>query len=257
MIRALILLLALAGSAVLSSPVLAEEALVTGLSQNRVQITANFDGSEILIYGAVKRNAPAPKGPPLEVIVTVEGPSTGLIIRRKERVAGIWLNRSAVTVDAAPSFYAVATTDKLDKILSGTEDLRHHITIPQVIRAAGISDEAENAPDFIEALQRIRLDESRYRIAERTVQLADETLFRTDVALPANLTEGIYKVRLFILRGGAVLDAQERLIAVRKTGLERFLFNLAHEQPLLYGVLSLVLAAVAGWGASAVFRFIR
>ncbi|MEO5614635.1 MAG: TIGR02186 family protein, partial [Cypionkella sp.] len=83
MIRVLILLLALTG------PVWANEALVSGLSQNRVQITANFDGSEILIYGAVKRDAPAPDGPPLEVIVTVEGPSTALIIRRKERVAGI------------------------------------------------------------------------------------------------------------------------------------------------------------------------
>ena len=251
MIRALILLLALTG------PAMANEALVSGLSQNRVQITANFDGSEILIYGAVKRDAPAPDGPPLEVIVTVEGPSTALVIRRKERVAGIWLNRSSVNVDAAPSFYAVATTDKLDKILSGTEDLRHHITIPQVIRAVGISDEAENAPDFVAALERIRLDESRYRIAERSVQLADETLFRTDVVLPANLTEGNYKVRLFILRGGVVLDTQERLIAVRKAGLERLLYNLAHQQPLLYGVLSLVMAAVAGWAASAAFRFVR
>ena len=251
MIRAVLVMLALA------SPALANEALVSGLSQNRVQITANFDGSDILIYGAVKRDTPAPQGARLEVIVTVEGPSTGLIIRRKERVAGIWVNLSAVKIDAAPSFYAIATTDKLDEILSGTEDLRHHITIPQVIRAVGISDEAENAPDFIEALQRIRLDESRYRIAERSVQLAEETLFRTDIALPANLTEGNYTVRLFILRGGVVLDTQERLIAVRKAGLERFLYNLAHEQPLLYGVLSLVMAAVAGWGASAAFRFIR
>ncbi|MDB5666853.1 TIGR02186 family protein [Cypionkella sp.] len=251
MMRALILLLALAG------PVCANEAIVTGLSQNRVQITANFDGSEILIYGAVKRDAPAPQGAPLAVIITVEGPSTPLIIRRKERVAGIWLNRSSVTVDAAPSFYAVATSAPLERILSGTEDLRHHITIPQVIRAVGISDEAENAPDFVAALERIRLDENRYRIAENTVQLVEETLFRTDVALPANLTEGNYKVRLFILRGGVVLDTQERLIGVRKAGLERFLFNLAHQQPLLYGVISLVMAAVAGWAASAAFRFVR
>lgn len=251
MMRAALLMLALA------SPALANEALVSGLSQNRVQITANFDGSDILIYGAVKRDSPAPTGARLEVIVTVEGPSTGLVIRRKERVAGIWVNLSSVKIDAAPSFYAIATTDKLDEILSGTEDLRHRITIAQVIRAVGISDEAENAPDFIEALQRIRLDESRYRIAERSVQLAEETLFRTDIALPANLTEGNYKVRLFILRGGVVLDTQERLIGVRKAGLERFLFNLAHQQPLLYGVLSLVMAAVAGWGASAGFRFLR
>lgn len=254
MMRALLLLLAgLVGVA----PAAATEAIVTGLSQNRVQITANFDGSEILIYGAVKRDAPAPPDATLEVIVTVEGPSTPLVIRRKEKVAGIWVNRSAVTVDAAPSFYAVATTGRLDKILSGTEDLRHHITLPQVIRAVGISAEAENAPDFTEALQRIRLDEDRYRIAEGSVALTEETLFRTDVVLPANLTEGDYKVRLFILRKGAVIDSQERVIGVRKAGLERFLYNLAHQQPFLYGVISLLMAAVAGWAASAAFRFVR
>ena len=42
----------------------APEAIVAGLSQNRVSITADFDGSEILIYGAVKRDAPAPAGAP-------------------------------------------------------------------------------------------------------------------------------------------------------------------------------------------------
>jgi hypothetical protein len=44
---------------------------------------------------------------------------------------------------------------------------------------------------------------------------------------------------------------------VRKEGLERFIFNLAQQQPLLYGLISLVLAALAGWGASVAFRFVR
>jgi uncharacterized protein (TIGR02186 family) len=251
MIRALILALLLA------SPAAATEAIVTGLSQNRVQITANFDGSEILIYGAVKRDSPAPTDHPLEVIVTVEGPEAPLVIRRKEKVGGIWINRSSIKVDSAPSFYAVTTTGPLKDILSGTEDLRHHISLPYAIRAVGISNEASNSTDFVDALERIRLQENRYRVDENTVQLVEETLFRTDVALPANLTEGNYTVRLFILRNGKVLDSQERLIGVRKAGLERFLFKLAHEQSLLYGVLSLLMAAVAGWAASAAFRFVR
>ena len=62
---------------------------------------------------------------------------------------------------------------------------------------------------------------------------------------------------MFLLRGGHVVDTQERLIGVRKAGLERFLFNLAHEQPLLYGVISLAMAVVAGWAASAAFAFMR
>lgn len=241
----------------LALPVAGEE-IVSGLSQNRVAITANFDGSEILVYGAVKRTAPLPaSGGLLQVIVTVEGPATPLVIRRKERVAGVWINNAAVTIDAAPSFYVVATTGALTDILSETDDLRHRISLDRVIRAVGISEEATEAPDFVAALERIRQAEDRYRVEESTIQLTAETLFRADVVLPANLTEGDYRVRIFLTRDGRVVDDQERLIRVNKAGLERFLFNLAHDLPLVYGLLALALAGLAGWGASAAFRLIR
>jgi uncharacterized protein (TIGR02186 family) len=253
MIRAALLALGL-----MTLPAQAGEEIVSGLSQNRVAITANFDGSEILIYGAVKRDSPAPEDlGRMEVIVTVEGPSTPLVIRRKAKVAGIWLNRDSVNIDAAPSFYAVATTGNLDEILSGTEDLRYNITLPQVIRAVGISAEASDPQEFVDSLQRLRLQEDRYRIAERSVQFLEETLFRADVVLPANLTEGNYNVRIFLTRGGKVVDSSAAIIGVRKAGLERFLFRAAHDQPAAYGVAALVLAGLAGWIASFIFRFIR
>lgn len=251
MIRAALLAL------VLASPALADESIVSGLSQNRVSITADFVGSEILVYGAVKRDAPAPEGSPLEVIVTVEGPATPLTVRRKERVAGIWINNASVLVDSAPSFFAVATTGPLNHILSDTENLRFNITIERVIRAVGITAEAEKAGEFLLALLRVRTQEDRYRVLEGKVELTEDTLFRTDVELPANLIEGEYKVRIFLLRDQKVVAHQERVVGVRKVGLERFIFNLAHEQPLIYGLVSLVLAALAGWGASAAFRLMR
>ncbi|MDP3197653.1 TIGR02186 family protein [Tabrizicola sp.] len=251
MIRAFALLLALA------CPAAAQEVIVAGMSQNRVSITADFDGSEILIYGAVKRDSPPPEGGPLEVIVTVEGPSSPVAVRRKDRVAGIWINNASVRVDSAPSFYAVATTGPLNYILSDIDNLRHGITIERMIRAIGISDEADKAGEFVLALLRVRTDEGRYRVLEGKVELTEDTLFRTDVILPANLTEGEYKVRLFLLRDKRVIATQERVIGVRKEGLERFIFNLAQQQPLAYGLLSLALAALAGWGASAAFRLMR
>lgn len=251
MIRALILAVALA------TPVAAQEVIVAGLSQNRVSITADFDGSEILIYGAVKREAPPPEGGPIEVIITVEGPSTPVAVRRKGRVAGIWVNTSSVRIDSAPSFYAVTSTGPLKHILSDTDNLRHGITIERVIRAIGISAEADRSGEFVEALLRVRTGEGRYRVLEGKIELTENTLFRSDVVLPSNLTEGEYKVRLFLVRDKRVIASQERVIGVRKEGLERFLFNLAQERPLIYGLLSLVLAAVAGWGASAAFRLMR
>jgi uncharacterized protein (TIGR02186 family) len=250
MIRALILLLMFA------LPARAEQ-IVAGLSQSEVSITANFTGSEIIIYGAVKREAPAPKTPRLEVIVTVEGPATPLIIRKKNRRSGIWVNTDSVQIDLAPSFYEVATTGPIDEILSDTENLRYQITIPRAIRAIGISAEAENSTDFIAALLRIREGEGRYRLAEGAVELTDATLFRADVVLPANLTEGDYRVRMYLTRGGKVVDAQDQVIAVQKQGLERFVNRLSKSQPLIYGLISLVMAVAAGWGASAAFRLLR
>ena len=249
-IRAAVLWLALALPA-------GAEGIVSGLSQNRVSITADFDGSEILIYGAVKRDAPAPEGSPLQVIVTVEGPSTPVTIRRKARRAGIWINTDVVTVEAAPSFYAIASTAPLAAILSDTDDLRHRVTLGRIISAVGATTEAADAPSFLSALMRLRGAEQRYRLDENGVRLTEGTLFRADVLLPANLTEGDYRVRIFLTRDRAVIDAQESVINVRKEGLERLIYTLAHDQPLVYGAVSLLLAVAAGWGASAAFRLVR
>jgi uncharacterized protein (TIGR02186 family) len=114
--RLLPLLLALAGlagaGAAQDAP---EERIVLGLSSDQVAITATFDGSSILLFGAVRRDAPPPEGASLEVAVTVSGPLQPLTVRRAERVGGIWVNRGAAEVDAAPSFYAVATTGPFGK----------------------------------------------------------------------------------------------------------------------------------------------
>lgn len=230
------------------------EEVVAGLSQNRVSITATFVGSEILIFGAVKRDAPPPEGDPLRVVVVVEGPSGPITVRRKAKRYGIWVNTDAVVVDAAPSFYAVATSAPLRDAISEIDDLRHHVSIPQAIRLVGEAEEGVDPRDFAEAVVRIRTNAGLYTVQEGAVELVEDTLFNTRIALPANLTEGEYRTRIYLTRGGYVASQYETIINVQKVGLERWVFNLAHEQPLVYGLLSLFIAIAAGWGASTAFR---
>ncbi|SHF38832.1 conserved hypothetical protein [Ruegeria intermedia] len=242
----------------LSLPVAAaQEQVVLGLSQDRVAITADFDGSEILIFGAVKREAPIPDGPPLEVIVAVAGPSEPVMVRRKEKKFGIWVNTDSVLVDSAPSFYAVATSAPFNEIISDTEDLRYRISIKRAIRSVGAAMHIRQAQDFAEAVVRIREDEGLYSIRENTVAVDEQTLFRTSIDMPADLTEGDYLTRIFLMRGGQVISEFETTIDVRKVGLERFLYNMSRQQPVWYGLMSLVIAIAAGWGASTAFRLLR
>jgi uncharacterized protein (TIGR02186 family) len=233
----------------------AAETVVAGLSRDAISITTNFEGSEILIFGAVRREAPPPQGSEMEVIVTVEGPARPVTVRRKDRRFGIWVNTDAIEVDAAPTFYAVATTDELESVITFTEDLRRRVSIPWAIRAVGTG--AADRDAFLDALVRVRTEAGLYQLNEGAVTLRDQTLFDTSIQLPANLVEGDYRTRIFLTRRGEVVDVYSQDIAVRKVGLERWIYNLAYGQPLVYGILSLTIAIAAGWLASAVFRYIR
>ena len=232
------------------------EEVVLGLSKDKVAITATFEGSEILVFGAVKREVPIPEEP-LDVIVAVAGPDKPLIVRRKERRFGIWVNIDAVEIDAAPSFYAVATTGPFDQVLSNVEDLRHRVSIPQAIRSVGAPATVGDAQAFTDAVIRIRKGNGAYKVEEGAVSLDEQTLFRASISMPANLTEGVYATRIFLTRGGEVVATYQTSIDVRKVGLERWLFNMSREQPLLYGLMSLAIAIAAGWSASAAFRVLR
>ena len=238
-------------------PVAAQEEVVLGLSHNKVSITANFDGSEILIFGAVKRESAIPENEPLGVIVAIQGPSEPIIVRRKEKRLGIWVNTESVEVDAAPSFYAVATNRPMDEILSSTEDLRYKISIPQAIRSVGAPMNVKDSQSFSEAVIRIRKANKLFQLLENAVELSEETLFRTSIAMPANLTEGDYSTRIFLTRNGRVISEYETMIDVRKVGLERWLYSLSRQQPLMYGLLSLAIAIISGWGAAAIFTGLR
>ena len=251
LVSLLLALVALAGAA--SSQ---EEEVVADLSQNRVSITADFVGSEILVFGAIKREVPI-RWSPLGVIVTIAGPSERVAVRRKARIAGVWVNTAAVEIDRAPSFYAVSTSAPIEDILLHIEDLRYRITPRRAIRSVGAPEEVLDSPQFTSALIRIREENGIYQVDEGAVSLSQQTLFSTSVQLPSNLVEGTYAVRIFLTRKGEVINTYRTEIFVRKVGLERFLYTLAHEQPFLYGLLALALAAGAGWGASAGFRLLR
>lgn len=235
----------------------ASEQVVAGLSRDAVSITTNFDGSDILIYGAVKRESPIPAEDKLDVIVTVQGPSQPVTVWRKERRLGIWINTERVKIGASPSFYAVATTGPLDEILKPEWDQSFRISIPLAMRSFGGPVDVADTVPFTQAMIQIREESGLYHLEPESIELTEETLFRTNIRLPANLIEGDYGTRIFLLRGGEVVDVYRAPILVRKVGLERWLYRLAFDQPLLYGLMSLAVAVAAGWGASTIFRLLR
>ena len=216
--------------------------IVADIDQTDVSINSTFAGSRILVFGAIRDGTEA-----TEVIITVAGPRRAATVRRASRVGPIWANTASATIAYAPVFYAVAGSAPLPEIATLADDLRFRISPVRAIQADG--DKA----DFVEALIRIRAREGSYMELGDAVTVRDGALFRTTIPLPSNLSEGDYRVRIFLSEGGEVIAWNETSLAVRKVGLEQLLWNAAQDQPYLYAAASLAVAVLAGWLASAVF----
>lgn len=253
--RAFWLLAAFAGLIVALLPARADERVLAGLSQHSVSLTTSFSGSQLFVYGAVKRITDPEDKTPLAIIVTITGPTAPVEVRKKEHHVLIWVNGSSVRVDSAPSFYAVATSGPIREILSFTDELRHRIGLDHVIQLIDPPAWArEEREDYRRAVARIREAEGLYTIRPNTVKLVDNTLFETRIKLPADLIEGDYAARIFLLRDKKVLDVYEDTIEVRRAGIGQLIYSSAQDYPSLYGIASILIALAAGWLASAFFR---
>lgn len=227
------------------------ETVVAALSQTRVSVNANFDGSEILVFGAIKRETAIPENSPLDVIISVSGPEKVETIRRKDRRFGIWINVEAQVIGHTPTFYTVASTRPLQDILPPLTDSLWKITADKRILPGLRGLPAR------EALIRLRTDNDLYRTREGEVSLIEDTLFDTSIALPSNIVEGTYTTRIYLVRDGEVIDSYGTSINVQKVGIERWLYNLAYDNALIYGLMALAIAGISGWGASEAFRLLR
>src|SRR5271170_765430 len=74
--------------------------LVADLAQYRVDIDSGFNGTRIFLFGARNDNG--------DIVAVIRGPAKDYIVRKKEEVAGIWVNRQRMRFFGVPDFYAIA-----------------------------------------------------------------------------------------------------------------------------------------------------
>ncbi len=224
-----------------------ESALVVDLSQETVAITTGFAGTDVILFGAIEDSG--------DVVVIVRGPDRPVVMRRKSRVLGVWINTGKMTFDRAPSFYAVASSRPLaevaqETVLSreqmGLDNLR--LDLPRAKASANVA--AEWRAGLVRNHQRLGLYQSEIRPI--TVQF--DRLFRAELSLPANVPTGKYQVQVYLLRDGRVVSAQIRGLDVERVGTEALVYDFAYENSAFYGLIAILVALMAGWAAHMAFR---
>jgi uncharacterized protein (TIGR02186 family) len=230
------------------------EQVHSDISTREISIQSNFTGIEIVLFGSIDfSRAPAPDEGPYDVIMVIRGPNEPVVVRRKERLAGIWVNGAAETFSAVPGFYAVLASRPLRAVT--TEGTLRKLGVGFANVDLGKAEGGE-APDngFRAALIRIRKEHNLFQEADEGVSFIGRSLFRGSVDLPANVPIGRYTSQVYLFRDGKMLSQSQGSLQVHKVGFERIVYMLAYRRPFLYGLLAVLMAMTAGLIAWAAFR---
>lgn len=234
-----------------SSVMVRAETLVTDLSQNVIEITSQFSGSELLLFGALERHASesiqsdeiAVQGLDYDIIVVVQSDPTDLVIRKKEKIAGIWVNNDNQLVKGVPGYYAIGSTRPLDVFLPKDEQVRLRLGLENL----NITNENdEDVGEYKEALIRNMIGKGLYKESSGNVTVKDEILFRANLAFPSNMPVGEYKADVYLVRAGNVVINHRTDLLVDKRGIERVIYNFAHDFPPFYGIMAIFVAISVG-----------
>lgn len=230
-------------------PAFAAEDVVSGLSQDQIEINSSYTGSDIVVFGTIER-ATQPAG--RDIVVVVRGPDTDLTVRRRDRVAGVWVNRDAAKFTGMPAFYFLASTRPLSAIAPPAVLDRYGLGTMH-LQPAQTTSHHDPLP-FRQAAARQLAAQHLYVEAPGDIDFHSENLFKTVVPIPASVARGQYNVEVYLFRDGDVESVQSTPFFIDQTGLERRLFNFAHNQPLGYGLLVVFMSLLFGWATSVLMR---
>ena len=242
--------------AALARPAGAEESLDIGISTDEIAITADFAGADLIVFGALDNaDAYLLELGRYDIVVALEGPAHETIVRKKDRVFGIWVNRFSMRFEPAPESYSISSTLPVDRITEQIELSGRAIGIEHIhLQPSGDVGDGSLVPEFRDALLRLRVDDGLYQSEPVGVEFVSSSLFRATIRLPANVPVGQHRLRAFLFKNNEFVMERQLTLRVVKTGIEQFIFELAHEQAFVYGLLAVLLAMVTGWLGSVLFR---
>jgi uncharacterized protein (TIGR02186 family) len=223
-------------------PISLTNPLIADISQNTVEIRSDFNGTQLLIFGA--RNVAG------DLAIVVRGPEINATLRRKERIAGMWMHVDQRKYQNLPVFYAVASTKPLSRLAP-----------PKVLQSLGLGEsriiQASTAsPDdeFDKALAHAFDSKKWWQVPFGTISYFGENLFKVRINLPDSLPSGEYTAEVYLFNRGKLIGFQTIPLRSYKTGFDASVADASRNNALAYGLAAILMALFGGWLAHRLFH---
>jgi len=220
------------------------------LSDENIKIQTNFKGREIIIFGLADPN--------YDTILVIKGPNKDATLSIKERLFGIWIETKKFTYKNIPSIFFIAASAPINVILDDN-----------IIRKRGLNfknfdnnnfnNNNSNTKIYEDSLYQwdqnlIRKQKFNNFYKQYYLKTISNKLFQTRVFFPSNTLPGIYNVNVIQVKNKKIINEDNKIIIIEKTGIGNQIFKFAQSQPSFYGILCIIFAVISGIIAATAFR---
>ena len=232
----------------------AKPVLVPDISSRSVQIRYSFTGAQLLLFGAILYPGGRVPARPADIVVVLRGPVQPIVVREKQKIAGIWMNADSNRFRSAPSFYAVASSRPISELVDERTAAIYEMGLQNLQLSPGGGALPEKDRRFEAGLLDLRRRQGLYAEHPRGVEVSEGVLYRATISIPSQVPVGTYTAETFLIDRGRVLAAATREIEIGKSGFERFVALAARRHAFLYGLVAVLVSLALGYAAGLLFR---
>lgn len=251
MLRVLLAIVCILGLTGARDPILVPE-----VSQNEIIVQQGFTGTELLLFGAVLDQSGARARGDYDIVVVLKGPTQSVTLREKKKLGPMWVNAASTDFRSVPSFFAVASSSPIRNIVDERTAAIYELGLDFIqLSPGGVVDPAEQM-EFSKGLIDLRTRQGLFNEDDRGVTIKKHVLYKARIALPSNVTTGIYTAETFAVSNGQVISSAIAEVEVKKIGFERLIEFLSKEWEISYGVFAVLLSVGMGWLAGRIYALV-
>lgn len=217
---------------------------VVNLTPPSIEMGAFYNGADVRIEGRVERGA--------SPIVAVRGADSKEAFNKKGRSGPIWVNAGKVEISGVPSLFLCFSAAPVRALL-GPESIDKHRLDEAALKRHLLIEPAKMDQEVIrDHYLKMKSAEGTLRIFPDGVTMGvpapGGTPFTVRFQWPKTAPPGTYEVSVYECRDGAITRQSSVPLRVVAVGSPAALGRLAREHGTLYGMIAVLVAAMAGFG---------
>jgi uncharacterized protein (TIGR02186 family) len=229
----------------------ASTALNVTVQPEHILIGAGYNGKHVSITGKIPSGATS--------LIRVMSKPEHYKLKQKGRALGfLWMNLGSIEISKVPGVFLVYRSGGDQKQTDQQASQELSLGLEGLRKQADIAANDGDVDILFDEYVKLKEKSGLYDVVDNAINYGPDgagmKTFNALLRLPSALPPGTYDIEVFAIKDGIIDDPVVKKIDARAVGTPAWISNLAYNHGILYGVLAVLVAVIAGLLTGTLFK---